>query len=216
MSVQSQRGVRRVTIGVTVSLMIAAFVTCIFAAFLLLNAKSVDNAARLSFFGSMAGSLLGIAGAIAGALYVEESKRETTRREDRSLIADALDQLADAIEPVAQDAVEFGQGIDSPDLKLLRGRILEALADINDTIELLNLVIGSAKLDTVEELRTLQTIRRKIDRVRGTIASERNVISNNRPTAGILSVYYEKTQPLSTELLPLLRQVAKELRRSPR
>lgn len=64
------------------------------------------------------GSVIGTAGAVLGALYVEQSKRSNDRKQDTEVLRDSLTRLRQTLEALGQEPVSQGTAGENFDLEL--------------------------------------------------------------------------------------------------
>ena len=155
---------------------------------------TVGGGDKLAFVGSMLGSALGAILAIFGALFVEGYRRDRAREADRAMIREALMHLRQTLAPIASAEVTVDARTPAEERSELKAKVLALLEEVSVAAVLLDVAVSSARLASFRDLAALHRVKRTIDREKPVFERESRIVDENKPTVGILQVYYAKSR----------------------
>ena len=171
---------------------------------------------KLQFLGSLLGSALGVVGAVAGALLIEEVRRHQERVASRAPLIEALQRAHTTMVEVVQSAdrvlANDNAGIN---LAAERQRAIDLLANVDDALTVLDLTEkgAGAGVRSVSELLALHALRKALGELQPIVANEQRIVANNGPSLPILSIFYERVRDRAAALTPKLNHARNTLNR---
>lgn len=147
---------------------------------------------------AFAGSLIGAAAAVAGAVWVEHYRRGLDAWTYRRLLLDAFAAFEAHLDELDRQYARWRQG--DPDLAGSKKSILDLLAQLEEADELLDEASRSVVSGNYNQRRTLYRLGKVLARNEETFRSEAEAVGVMRITEAVLKVHYDKVRPAAQDV----------------
>lgn len=152
-----------------------------------------------------AGNMAGVILAVAGAVYVESWKRQSSVRADLRMIEDALRELDSSFEELRIERPS------NSDVSVKKMPVIQTMERLQSAHELLMFTRREAKVKDIHLWRQLGVIETGIDGHDAMLARELAILKGFNVTENVLDINREKLLKFVDTIQPLVRQAVDKL-----